>query len=257
MANNNSFASGLGKGVLGVGVGFALYFLIRNLRLGGGFGFGGEPGAREAGSEAPSVPSPRPEPPLPKDTEPLLFVVFHPEGVSDFGKGSDLATRARREAAFHRIDLGTEMVTPREIYRRAGAAIRDKAAKPLSIDEVIARAKAGGRDDVRLINLGGIRAGTWDDVLDTLMGSGINHWTLWEQAPADRQPSGSRPGEPYKGPKWDLYRKTPRSDNPDEAGHYIFEYAGTAHWGLDRRLHDKEPSRVSGNVRGYYGRAYR
>lgn len=257
--NNDSVVGDVGKGVLGIGVGFALYFLIRNFRFGGGFGIGGGAGDREEGrgTGGPSIPV-GPEP-LPKDVEPLLFVVFHPPGLKDTDdRAADVATRARREAAFHRIDLGTEEIRPRAIYRRAGAAITNKSLKPLSLDDVIARVKAGGRDDVRLINMGSIRSGTWGDVLDALMGGGIKHWTLWEQAPADRQPSGRRPAEPYKGPTWALHNKHHSVGNPDKKGHYLFDNVGTAYWNLDRSLDPADaPPKVSGNTRGYYGRASR
>lgn len=251
---DDSAAATIGKFGLGLGAGFGLYWLIRNLGFGRGGGFGGGPGDREAG-QGPEAPhqAPIPAPVLPKDAEPLLFVVLHPEGVTDFGKGPDVVTRARRDAVAKRVDLGTETLTPRDIYRRAGAVIRDKSAKPLSIDELIARVKAGSRDDVRLINMGSIRSGTWDDVLDALMNAGINHWRLWEQAPADRQPSGQRPAEPPKGPKWDLYTKSTAADNPDKNGHYLFNNVGTAYWGLDRRIDGKEPPLVSGYGRGQYG----
>lgn len=260
MSRNNSRAGAVGKGVLGIGVGFTLYFLIRNFRLGGEFGVGGGAGDHEAGrgTGGPPAPAPARDPkPAPQDVEPLLFIVFHPEGRQAFGKDPDIATRARRDAVFHRIDLGTETVTPREIYRRAGAAIGNRSVKPVLIDEVIARVKAGGRDDVRLISMGSIRQGTWDDVLDALMGAGISHWKLWEQAPADRQARGHRPAEPPKGPRWDHYQKQQTSDNPTKTGHYFFDNVGTAYWNLDRRIEDKEPPRVSGNTRGQYGRAFR
>lgn len=247
----NSFAATVGKFGLGAGVGFGLYWLFRNLGFGEGGGFGGGRGERDAG-QGPEAPVPSPPTPLPKDTEPLLFVVLHPEGLTDFGKGPDVATRAQRDAVAQLIDLGTETLTPREIYRRAGAVIRDKTSRPLSIDELIARIKAGSRDDVRLINMGSIRSGTWTDVLDALMSAGINHWKLWEQAPADRQPSGHRPAEPPKGPKWDLYTRMRGVGNPNKDGHYLFENAGTAYWGLDRRIDGKEPPLVSGWGRGQY-----
>ena len=274
MANNNSAAGSIGKGVLGFDVGFALLYL---LRLGGGFGLGGRRGEEGAG-RGPEVPSPAPGPPQPRDAEPLLFVVFHPEGFKERDKAPDPAERARRDAAFKQIDLGAELVEAEEIYRRAGRAIRDAATRPLSIDEVAARVKAGGRDDVRLVNMGSIRSGTWDDALMTLTDAGINHWRLWQEAPADRKP-GSAPTAPV----WDLYmlreKVTPvdptlhpqptfsrrngglvvASDTSSTANRsgqrYIWDNRGTAHWNLAGP--GREPPLVSGNDRGHYGRAYR
>ena len=126
---------------------------------------------------------------------------------------------------------------------------RDKGTPPLSLDDVIARIKAGSRDDVRLISSGSIRRGTWNDVKDGLMAAGIKHWLLWQEFPADR-----RPGEPSKPSRWDLYDKVAAVGNPDKAGHYLVANRGTAYWNLARPAGSKDPApRVSGNARGEYG----
>lgn len=246
----NSVAGSVGKGALGFGVGFALYFLIRNLRFGGGFGLGGGRGDEETGRgpSAPTAPSERPGPPLPKDIDPLLFVVFHPEGFKvDDQRDPDMAKRVLRNARFHRIELGAEKISPDEIYRRAGRAIADKTSRPQQLDEVIARVKAGGRDDVRLIDMGNIVQGTWDDVMGSFADSGINRWELWEEAPADRKP-GSAP----KLPVWHLYKLALRfPPNHPSGRRYTWENVGTGHWNL-ARPGEKEPPRVSGNARGEY-----
>ena len=254
MARDSAVGS-VGKGALGFGVGFVLYFLIRNFRFGGGFGIG--EGRAERGDEAgrgpdapvPSKP-PRPStPPLPKDTDPLLFVVFHPEGFKiEDQRDPDMAKRVLRNALFQRIDLGTEKIAPEEIYRRAGRAIEDKARRPLRLDEVISRIKAGGRDDVRLIDMGNIIQGTWDDVMGSLADSGINRWELWEEVPADR-----KPGAAPKSPVWHLYKLALRFPPDHPSGRrYTWENVGTGHWNL-APSGEKEP-RVSGNARGEYRR---
>lgn len=116
----------------------------------------------------------------------------------------------------------------------------------MTLDEAIARIKAGGRDDVRLMTSGAMRSGTWDDAKDALMAAGIKHWLLWEEAPADR-----KPGAPAKPPRWELFDKHDSVGNPDKKGHYLVENRGTAYWNIKG---DSDPApRVSGNGRGHYG----
>jgi hypothetical protein len=253
---DDSPAAVVAKLGLGIGVGFALYHLIRNLRFGGGFGFGGE---RERGdgttgpAPSPSPPAPStPVPSIPRDDQPLLFVAIHPDGFKGASKLPDPTSRARLDVVFRRIDLGTAELSPDEVYSRMTDVLRrerDKGTPPLVLDDVIARVKAGGRDDARLISPGSVRQGTWDDAKDALMAAGIKHWLLKQEFPADR-----KPGDPPKRSRWDLYDKVAAVGNPDKAGHYLVENRGTAYWNLK----DSAPhvSGTAGNMRGQYGRGY-
>lgn len=212
----------LGRAALGGAVGFALFFLVTGL------------GSRERGRGRDSSLLP-----LPRDAEPLLYVVVESEDAQKLPRPPDLATRARRDVRFRRLDLGAAKLLPDEIYRRMSDLLRREQGEgipPISVDDLIARVRAGGRDDVRLISTGAIRAGTRDDALNALMRAGIKNWKLWVEAPADR-----RPGQPPKPPRWDLYGEGDPVDNP----------AGTASWGLAL----PEP-RVSGDGRGHYGRQW-
>ena len=260
MAEEDSTAEGILKLGLGIGVGFGLYLLIQNFGF-GGFGFGGTRDTRGAGRgdgqgaaspppAPPSFPSSSPPvpPPIPRDDQPLLYVVVHPDGFQEASKLPDPTSRARADAIFWPIDLGTAEVPADELYRRMSDVLRreqDQRTTPLSLDDVIARIQAGGRDDVRLLSPGSIRQGTWDAVKDALMAAGIKHWILWREAPADRQPD-----VPPKPSRWDLYDKVSAVGNPDQTGHYLFQKSGTAYWNLARA--DAAP-RVSGNARGEYG----
>lgn len=252
----SSAAEGVVKFGLGLGVGYGLYLLIRNLSFGGGLGFGGERGdaGRGDGTTAPQPSSPPMPEPVPRDEQPLLYVVIHP---ADFKAGSKLldpTSRARLDAVFRQIDLGTAALSADEVYLRMSDTLRrgrDQGTPPLSLDDVIARIQAGGRDDVRLITTGNIRSGTWDDVKDALMAAGIKHWLLWQEAPADR-----RPGKSPEPSRWDLYDKVAAVGNPDETGHYLVENRGSAFWNLSHPADNGPAPRVSGNTRGQYGRGH-
>lgn len=247
----NSTAATIGKFGLGLGAGFGLYWLIRNLGFGAGGGFGGE---RGEGTGAPT-PGPSPEisapPSIPRDEVPLLLVASHPKGATDFGKLPDPTSRARHDVVLHRLDLGTEDMALDEMYRRMGAMLRSGNVPAMSLDEAIARIKAGGRDDVRLITPGSIRQGSWDDVLDALMAAGINHWKVWKDL---YQPHEKPyPGYVWRSPHWELYGPVSAVDNPNKAGHYLVTNRGTAYWNLTQAKDGKEAPRVSGWGRGHYG----
>ena len=252
----SSPAAAVGKFGLGLGVGFALYLLIRNLGFGGGDGRGDGTAATPSGPPVPAPPPTPRLPPIPRDDQPLLYVAVHPDGFKEASKLADPSSRARLDSIFRRIDLGTAELSADEVYRRMTDVLRrerDKGTPPLLLDDVIARIKAGGRDDVRLITPGSIRQGTWADVKDALMAAGIKHWLLWQEVPADH-----RPGEPPKPSRWDLYDKVDAVGNPDKTGHYLVENRGTAYWNLGRSAGSKDPApRVSGNARGQYGAASR
>lgn len=253
-----SFAGNVGKGALGVGFGFALAYF---LRLGGGFGLGG--GRGEGRGEGAPSPPPAPGPPvppappsLPKDDLPLLFWMFNPTGFKGLSKLPDPTSRAREDARFLQLDFGKDELSQDAFRARVSARLRSvpdyKSSPAMSIDDVIARIKAGGRDDVRLMTSGATVSGSYDDVKDALMAAGIKHWELWEEAPADR-----KPGEPAKAPHWNLFDKGKAADlNPDKKGHYHFENVGTAYWNLSRN--GKPPPTVSGSVRktSSFGRGY-
>jgi hypothetical protein len=244
----NSTAETLGKLTLGVGVGFGLYWLIRNFGF-GGFGLGGGRGdSRSDGGSAPSRPGPA-LPPRPKDAQPLFFWM-EPVVNKPRSKQVDPVARTRDDARFYLWELGPDAVTQEELHRRLGTFVKDVVrgkGTPMSVDEVVERIKAGGRDDVRLDTSGATIQGTWDDAKDALMAAGIKHWILWKEAPADR-----KPGKPPTPARWELFSKGTAADlNPDKNGHYHFEQVGTAYWNLRK---DPEPPHVSGNPRGHYGR---
>jgi hypothetical protein len=246
----NSAAATVGKFGLGLGVGFGVYLLIRHLGFGGAGGAGGSGAARGPGIPRPSAPLPSPLPPLPRDAQPILLWVEPVDRLKRTPRSelSDPASRARQDVVFLVIDLGSTQ-TLAELNERVRARVMELLAKrtsPMTLDEVIARIKAGGRDDVRLMTSGGILAGTWDDVKDALMAAGIKHWLLWKEFPADR-----KPGEPAKPPHWELFDKFSAVDNPNKMGHYLVEKRGTAYWNLEG---DKEASpHVAGDGDFQYG----
>lgn len=245
---DNSAAETLGKLTLGIGAGFGLYWLIRNFGF-GDFGLGGGPGdAHTDGGSAPSQSGPS-LPPRPRDTQPLFFWM-EPVPNKPRSKQADPIARTREDARFYLLELGPEEFTQDDLHRRLGTFAKDVVrgnGTPMSVDEVIARIKAGGRDDARLATSGATIQGTWDDAKDALMAAGIKHWLLWTEAPADR-----KPGKPPTPARWELFSKGAAADlNPDKNGHYRFEQVATAYWNLRK---DPEPPRVSGNARGHYGR---
>ena len=245
----NSTAETLGKLTLGVGVGFGLYWLIRNFGF-GGFGLGGGGGdARTDGGSAPSQPAPA-LPPRPKDAQPLFFWMV-PVANTPRSKQLDPSARTRDDARFYLWELGADEFTQDEFQRRLGTFVTDVVrggkGTPMSVDEVIARVKAGGRDDVRLDTSGATIQRTWDDAKDALMAAGIKHWILWKESPADR-----KPGKPPTPARWELFDKGTAVDlNPTKNGHYYVDRVGTAYWNLRKDL----APHVSGNTRGCYGRS--
>lgn len=257
MADNSS-AETISKFGVGVLAGGALYFLIRSLGF-GGFGFGGSAG-RDEGAAGPRPGTPVPpvpgQPvPIPRDARPLLYVVAEPDGLHELSKLADPTSRARVQAIFRPIELGEAELSADEVYRRMSDVLRRGRAAdtpPLSIDEVIARVKAGGRDDVRLLSTGAIRHGTWADVKDALMAVGIKHWLLWQESPADREP-----GQPAEPSRWDLYDMFTAVGNPDKNGHYLVEKRGTAWWNLTKNGTAPAVAGSVGNARGHYGTATR
>lgn len=258
---DDGIGSGIVKLGLGMGIGFAVYMWFGGS---GGWGFGrGEGAGRGEGrGEGPQPPQPPetlpptrpPAPALPKDERPLLLWVVSTEGPAGKPKFPDPTSRARAEAGFRIVDLGSAELAANlwnpaqdELHKRVSEQLRrDDGTPPMSLDEVIARVKAGGRDDVRLMTSGGIRSGIFEDAKDALLAAGLKHWLLWEEAPADR-----KPGAPPKPARWDLYDKYSAVGNPDKTGHYHVENRGTAYWNLK----DSAPH-VSGAMvgRGYYRR---
>ena len=135
MAENSS-AETVSKFGVGLGVGFALYYLIRNLGFGGGglggLGFGGG----EARGEGAPVP-----PPMPRDAQRLEFVMVGPTTLDD-------KTMA---------------------FRGPGDTI-------YALEELIARIKAGGRTDMSLKVRGDVISGPADDAAAALKRAGIDLW---------------------------------------------------------------------------------
>lgn len=159
----SSTAETVGKFGVGLGVGVALYFLIRNLGFGGGFGFGGGRGeARDEGAPAPSSTPPT----MPRDEQRLEFVMVSPTTIDD-----------------------------------KVSAFSGPGNKIFSLEEMLARIKAGGRTDMILKIRGDVISGPADAAEAVIKTAGIDIWT---QAPPPLFP-------------------------------------------------EKQPTRVSGNVRGQYG----
>lgn len=156
--SGNSGASDFGKGVLGLGVGFALYYLITGL----GFGQGGREGdgVGEPGfpTQPPSVPPPPPA--RPRDETRLNFVLS--------------------SAGLEQRDANWKPPAVKKIY---------------ALEEVIARIKDGGRSDVTLKVSGDAREGTLRDVLAGLKQAGIDVYQLEAPPHAPPSVSGNARGE--------------------------------------------------------------
>lgn len=90
MAKNSSVGS-VGKGVLGFGVGFALYMFITGFGGGGGFGWGRGLGGREGAGKTPG-PSGRPTTPTvsPGSGPARARLMLTPEGITVDGKAMSL-----------------------------------------------------------------------------------------------------------------------------------------------------------------------
>ena len=146
----SSPAETVSKFGVGLGLGFALYFLIRNLRLGGGFGFGGE-GDVARGEGAPAPPStPPPPPPMPRDEQRLTFVMVRPTTPDD-----------------------------------KTMAFRGPGDKIYSLEEMLARIKAGGRTDMILKIRGDVITGPAHNAEAQIKKAGIE---IWKPAPTSKKP---------------------------------------------------------------------
>ena len=136
----NSSAETVSKLGVGIGVGFALYFLIRNL------GFGREGGeARGEGAPVPPSVLVPPSVPMPRDAQRLEFVMIGPTTSDD------------KTSAF----------------RGPGNTI-------YSLEELIARIKAGGRTDMILKVRGDVISGPANAAEAAIKRAGID---LWKPAP--------------------------------------------------------------------------
>ena len=160
----DSAAASLGKFSLGVGVGFALYFFITGLGFGGrgrGEGRGEDRGRDVPEPIAPLVPPPVPA--RPRDDKRLNVL---------------LSTR--------------------------GFELRDENWKPLSVakiyslEEVIARVKEGGRNDLALKVSGAVIQRDYDSALVGLKQAGIVVWKA--ETPPPVHTSGNARGQ--YGSRW-------------------------------------------------------
>ena len=148
----SSTAETVSKFGVGLGVGFALYLLIRNLGFGGGRSFGGE-GGEARGEGAPALPStpapsPPPTPPMPRDEQRLEFVMVRPTTLDD------------KTTVFRGPD--------NQIY---------------ALEEMIARIKAGGRADMTLKVRGDVIAGPADVAEAQIKKAGIDIWNSASEKP--------------------------------------------------------------------------
>jgi hypothetical protein len=140
-------ASAIGRFGISAGIGFALYLIITGLGFGVGGGRGSGEGRGEGRGEAP------PPPPVPKDELRLEFAMFHP--------------------------------TPEE-HPRIPMGFRGPGAKMYSLEEMIARVKAGGRADVALTIMGDVRHGSVVEARAHIKQAGIE---IWEESTSARIPS--------------------------------------------------------------------
>jgi hypothetical protein len=157
----NSIAGAVGKSMLGVGFGFALYYLVTGLGFGaGGRGEGEGLGEPTSPTEPPSVPPPPPA--RPKDETRLNFVLS--------ATGLEQRDANWRPPAMKKI---------------------------FTLDEMIARIKDGGRSDVTLKISGDVREGTLRETLSRLKQVGIDVYKLeaTPTAPPSSRVSGNARGE--------------------------------------------------------------
>lgn len=150
----NSISGDLGKGVVGAGIGFALYLFITGLELGWGGGGRGRgegsgrgetkaPPASEGSGRGPTQPLLEPlVPSRPKDASRLSFVMTHP--------------------TFDDPSLPM--------------SFRGPDARAYSLDEMIARIKTGGRSDVVLKTAGNVREGSASSATARVKQAGIEVW---------------------------------------------------------------------------------
>ena len=132
----DSISEGFGKLLLGGVVGFGLYYLVT------GLGFGGL-GSGEGRGPGPGRGEPStPEPTLPKDEARLSFLMIQPT-----------ADDPTRPMSFRSAD-GTRY----------------------TIEEMLARVKAGGRYDVTLKIRGDVRAGAGEAAQILIKQAGIEIW---------------------------------------------------------------------------------
>lgn len=165
----SSAAEAIGKFGLGLGAGFALYLLIRNVGFGGGDGEGRGEGRGEGHGEGagvlpstspPSPPSPPTVPSRPRDDQRLTFVMTQP--LAD------------------------------EPYNLMTFLLRAEG-KTYSLGGMIERVKAGGRSDVALKIRGDVRSGSGDEALTFLKNAGIDVWE--ESTPGTARVSGNDRGQ--------------------------------------------------------------
>lgn len=135
---DNSAAETISKFGVGLGVGVALYFLIRNLGFGGGRGE-----TQDEGTSAQPLPSSilPPTPQTLRDAQRLEFVMVSPTSSAD----KTMAFRGPDEVIY-------------------------------SLEEMITRIKAGGRSDMILKIRGDVITGAVTEAEAAIRRSGIDRW---------------------------------------------------------------------------------
>lgn len=159
----NSIAGNVGKSVLGVGVGFALYYLVTGL----GFGAGGR-GEGEGEGEGHGEPTPPTERPTVPPPPPV---------------------RPKDETRLNFVLLSTGLEQRDESWRPSAVK------KIFTLEEMIARIKDGGRSDVTLKVSGAAREGTLFETLRRLKQDGIDVYQLEAVPPLPPRVSGNARGE--------------------------------------------------------------
>jgi hypothetical protein len=135
---DDTFAEGFGKLALGAGVGFGLYLLVTALGFGGrGRGRGGARREEERTPETSARPPSVPPPARPRDAARLTFTMFEGDPA---------------------------------VFRFSGTG---ESSPPFSVDELIARVRAGGRSDVNLHIRGTVVQHAADEALARLKAAKI------------------------------------------------------------------------------------
>lgn len=133
--SGGSFAGTVGKGVIGAGVGFALYYLVLNLRLGGGLGFG---------------------------------AAF---GVGEGRGGADSSPRPSRPRDAHRLNL---LLSSRGFEWRDPDWKSPVPASVVTLSDAISRIREGGRSDVTFKTAGDVVQRDYEKALEGLKQAGID-----------------------------------------------------------------------------------
>lgn len=195
MAENSS-AETVGKFGVGLGVGFALYFLIRNLGLGGGFGAGGGRGDdRGRGEDGQGEQTTR------EREEREAREVREREQLEQIARTEIERMKQltppsippdSKRLLFH-VKSGREKSGPLLLLGGRGG-------QTYPLDVAIARVKLGKRNDVELLLPGDTRQGDIDTVLEGFRRAGIELYINEPRGVTGPRVSGNDRGQYGAGP---------------------------------------------------------